>query len=106
MKFTFAQSKEGFDKHIDNSIRGYSDLWHDVVQIGKYFIEDETNVVDIGCSTGKLQKSMIEAYHEHIPKAQYTGIEIEEDFYSEYARDESLYNRLKYFKGDVRDYEF
>jgi len=106
MKFTFAQSKEGFDKHIDNSIRGYSDLWHDVVQIGKYFIEDDTNVVDIGCSTGKLQKSMIEAYHGHIPKAQYTGIEIEEDFYGEYAKDESLYNRLRYFKGDVRDYEF
>ena len=62
MKFTFAQSKEGFDKHIDKSIRGYGDLWHDVVQIGKYFIEDDTNVVDIGCSTGKLQKSMIEAY--------------------------------------------
>ena len=48
MKFTFAQSKEGFDKHIDKSIRGYGDLWHDVVQIGKYFIEDDTNVVDIG----------------------------------------------------------
>ena len=47
MKFTFAQSKEGFDKHIDKSIRGYGDLWHDVVQIGKYFIEDDTNVVDI-----------------------------------------------------------
>ena len=106
MKFTFAQSKEGFDKHINNSIRGYSDLWHDVVQIGKYFIEDDTNVVDIGCSTGKLQKSMIEAYYDHIPKAHYTGIEIEEDFYGEYARDESLFNRLRYFKGDVRDYEF
>ena len=106
MKFTFAQSKEGFDKHIDKSIRGYGDLWHDVVQIGKYFIEDDTNVVDIGCSTGKLQKSMIEAYQNHIPKANYIGIEREEDFYTEFHTDETVYKNLKYVKGDVRDFEF
>ena len=44
---------------------------------------------------------MVEAYHEHRPHALYTGIEIEEDFYGEYAKDESVYNRLRYFKGDV-----
>ena len=106
MKFTFAQSKEGFDKHIDKSIRGYGELWHDVVQIGKYFIEDDTNVIDIGCSTGKLQKSMIEAYQNHIPKANYIGIEREEDFYTEFHTDETVYKNLKYVKGDVRDFEF
>lgn len=106
MKFTFAQSEEGFDNHIDKSIRGYADLWGDVVNIGKYFIEDDTNVVDIGCSTGKLQKSMIELYEEHIPNAKYVGVEIEEDFYKDYPADELKYPNLKYFRDDVRNFKF
>ena len=52
--FTFAHREEGFDEHIEHSIRGYSHLLNDVVQYSRYFVEDDTNVVDIGCSTGKL----------------------------------------------------
>ena len=70
MKFTFAQSKEGFDKHIDKSIRGYGDLWHDVVQIIKYFIEDDTNVVDIR-STDQVTKVNDRSYQNHIPNKLY-----------------------------------
>ena len=51
--FTFAHREEGFDKHIEQSIRGYSDLIQDVISLSRHFIEDNTNVVDIGCSTGK-----------------------------------------------------
>ena len=57
-KFTFATAEEGFDNHIDQSIRGYSNLWNDVLKFSEYFVEDETCVVDIGCSTGKLLKEM------------------------------------------------
>ena len=57
--FTFAQRSEGFDTHIDLSIRGYSNLIDDVLKLSEYFVEDETNVVDIGCSTGKMLKAMI-----------------------------------------------
>ena len=52
--FTFAHREEGFDEHIEHSIRGYSHLLNDVVNYSRYFVEDDTNVVDIGCSTGKL----------------------------------------------------
>lgn len=105
-KFTFATEKEGFDNHIDKSIRGYSHLWGDILTLSKYFIEDYTQVVDIGCSTGKLLKGMMEQNKEHIPNAQYTGIEIEDDFYGDYNFDENKYEQLSYYRGDVRDYDF
>jgi len=105
-KFTFATSKEGFDNHIDKSVRGYSNLWSDILSLSKYFVEDNTNVVDIGCSTGKLLKGMIEQNQKHIPKAKYMGIEIEEDFYGDYIFDEQKFENLKYHKGDVRSFEF
>ena len=105
-KFTFATEKEGFDNHIDKSVRGYSHLWGDILTLSKYFVEDYTQVVDIGCSTGKLLKGMIEQNQVHIPNAQYTGIEIEDDFYGDYNFDEEKYQQLSYYKGDVRDYSF
>jgi|TARA_B110000285_G_scaffold231270_1_gene299616 tRNA (cmo5U34)-methyltransferase len=105
-KFTFATSKEGFDNHIDKSIRGYSDLWSDILSLSQYFVEDYTQVVDLGCSSGKLLKGMIEQNKKHIPHAQYTGIEIEADFFGDYNDDESKYEMLNYFRGDVRDFDF
>ena len=105
-KFTFATSEEGFDNHIEKSVRGYTNLWNDVLSLSKYFVEDYTHVVDLGCSTGKLLKAMIEQNRYHIPQAQYVGIEIEEDFFKDYRKDEEEFGHLKYFKGDVREYDF
>ena len=105
-KFTFATSKEGFDNHIDTSVRGYSQLWGDILSLSKYFVEDYTQVVDMGCSSGKLLKGMIEQNQKHIPHAQYTGIEIEEDFFGDYTHDEEKYHQLSYFRGDVREFDF
>lgn len=104
-KFTFAQREEGFDNHIEQSIRGYNNLLTDVLKISEYFVEDESVVVDIGCSTGKMLKTM-HKQHTFAPKATYVGIEIEDHFYKEYSKDEKEYDNLQYFRGDVRDFTF
>ena len=101
-KFTFATSEEGFDTHIDQSVRGYSNLWTDVLKFSEYFVEDGTCVVDIGCSTGKLLKSMKEQNEKFAPKCFYKGIEIEEDFFPELIDED----QLKFWKGDVRSFEW
>ena len=104
-KFTFAQREEGFDNHIEHSIRGYTNLWNDVLKYSEYFVEDYTNVVDIGCSTGKLLKAMI-AQNTFAPHANYVGIEVEEDFFKSYDEDEEQFSHLSYHRGDVRDFRF
>ena len=101
-KFTFATSEEGFDAHIDQSVRGYSNLWSDVLKFSEYFVEDNTCVVDIGCSTGKLLKAMKEQNDKFAPKCYYKGIEIEEDFFPELIDGDNL----KFYKRDVRAFEW
>ena len=86
-KFTFATRDEGFDNHINQSIRHYSDLWNDVLSMSQYFVEDYTNVVDIGCSTGKL-------------------LEVEPDFYDVLDEDERNIPNLHYEKIDIRSFHF
>ena len=107
-KFTFAASKEGFDNHIDTSVRGYSQLWGDILSLSKYFVEDYSQVVDLGCSSGKLLKGMIEQNHKHIPHAQYTGIEIEDDFAVGHGDDlmSGKWPNLYFEHMDAREYSF
>ena len=78
--FSFAHRDEGFDNHIDQSIRGYSDLHADIVAMSQYFVEDDKNVVDIGCSTGKTIYQMMKQNHSFAPYAMYTGVEYASGF--------------------------
>ena len=54
LPFSFANFADGFDAHIDASIRGYADLIGDCTELSQYFVENGTTVCDIGCSTGRL----------------------------------------------------
>lgn len=104
--FTFAHRDEGFDNHIDQSIRGYSTLHSDIVKMSKYFVEDDTCVVDIGCSTGKTLKEMYEQNKDFAPDASYEGIDYADGFV------ESMNNRMMecphiYLRQlDVREFDF
>jgi len=101
-KFTFANSLEGFDNHIYNSIRGYDCLWNDVLKLSEYFVEDHTNIVDIGCSTGKLLQRMQE--QNSFCECTYIGIENEKNFFSELLKKKSYKFRLHL--DDVRKFNF
>ena len=110
--FTFAHRQEGFDEHIDWSIRGYSNLLNDVINFSRYFVENDTNVVDLGCSTGKTTERMLLHNKDHCKDATYVGIEIAKGFYDNL--DERLkdlnknepWAQVKFIKDDVIDHKF
>ena len=81
--FIFAHREEGFDTHIEQSIRGYGHLMSDVVSLSRHFVEDDTNVVDIGCSTGKMTQQLLEENKDHSLEATYVGVEIAEGFFKD-----------------------
>ena len=109
--FTFAHREEGFDNHIEQSIRGYSNLLEDVVSLSRYFVEDDTNIIDIGCSTGKLTKAMMEYNSDHSPAAQYFGVEVADGFVQD-LKDRRLelntagFNNVEFVMKDIRKFEF
>ena len=109
--FSFAHSPEGFDNHIDSSIRGYSNLLDDTVSFSRYFVEDHTRVVDVGCSTGKLTKMIIEN-NPNRKYAQYVGVELAGSFYDNLEeryteiRKNYPWALLEWVRGNVTNYEF
>ena len=104
--FTFAHRDEGFDNHIDASIRGYSMLHDDIVSMSRYFAEDDTNIVDIGCSTGKTLAAMYDQNKDSAPKAKYLGIDYASGFVSDMEQRMVDYPSLDLKHSDVRDFEF
>ena len=106
--FTFAHREEGFAEHIDKSIRGYQDLLSDIVSLSRYFVEKETNVYDIGCSTGKLTEAMLKK-NQDIEDVHYYGIEVADGFVGDMkSREIKLnsdysWNKIKFLHEDVRD---
>ena len=109
--FTFAHRQEGFDKHIELSIRGYSNLMEDVVSLSRYFVEDNTNIVDIGCSTGKNTQAMMKYNSDHSPSAKYIGVEVADGFEQDLKdRTKELNNagltNVEFIMEDIRKFQF
>ena len=107
--FTFAHREEGFDEHINWSIRGYSDLLKDVISFSRYFVEDDTNVVDIGCSTGKITQALMEYNKDHASRAHYVGVEIAEGFVDDLNKRGDALSKtgsVEFVFDDIRNYRF
>lgn len=100
-KFSFKNFSKEFDDHINKSIRGYSDLRRDVLSLSKYFVENETTVLDLGCSQGSLIRKMYEI-NEHVSDTNYIGIEIDDSFKQHWKEE----TRLKYVIDDITNMEF
>ena len=109
--FTFAHREEGFDEHIDWSIRGYRNLLEDIISFSRYFVEDDTNVVDIGCSTGKVTKRMLD-YNKDQKSANYIGVEVAEGFFKDLDKRKKEIDKeypktnVNFIKDDIRNFKF
>jgi len=56
-KFSF-DTIQDFDDHILKSIPNYDILFQMILSMSNYFVEDGKKIYDLGCSTGKLLKSL------------------------------------------------
>jgi len=100
--FSFKNMANEFDEHIFNSIRDYDSLCQDVKDISKYFIDDYTNVVDIGSSTGKMLNDIYLDMSVFKKNVSYYAIEIEKSFEKYYKN----YENINFLNDDILNMEF
>ena len=86
LPFSFANYADEFDRHIELSIRGYGNLIDDCIELSQYFVENDTTVCDIGCSTGRMLGAIRARNQERAPAARYIGLDIESSFEKHWAR--------------------
>lgn len=72
-----------FDTHAEQSIPFYNDMHNMVTKISDWFLQDNTNMYDLGTSTGKVIRNLREVYEDR--GVHYIGIDNSEDMV-EYTR--------------------
>jgi len=97
--FSFTKQAATFDKHITQSIRGYSALRSDCRRLSQYFIQPNTKVVDIGCSTGEFLRSVRDHNEPRVKKVKYVGVDINSDMAKRWKEQKG--KDLTFRKADV-----
>lgn len=101
--FSFAKYADDFDQHIASSIRGYDNLRDDCVALSQYFIQKDSKVLDIGCSSGEFLRSVRDSNQKRFASVKYVGLDVESEFKDQwYAR---RARNLAFKRGDARTFD-
>ncbi len=100
--FSFAAHADGFDDHILQSIPDLDVVRGMTLDLSRHFVQPDTTVVDLGCSTGALLRAIRDANQASRPTASYVGIDIERQF-ARHWRDRGAAN-LRFEVADARTF--
>ena len=101
--FSFAAYADDFDRHIASSIRGYDNLREDCVALSHYFIQKNSTVLDIGCSSGEFLRSVRDHNQKRCASVNYVGLDIEGEFKDQWFSRRA--RNLRFKKADARTYD-
>jgi tRNA (cmo5U34)-methyltransferase len=86
-----------FDKHVRQSVFMYEEFHNSIVNMSKFFIEDNTNILDVGTSTGELLMKL-----PYNPTCRYIGIDTEKGMINK--AQEKLEDKYELQVGDILNY--
>lgn len=90
---------EVFDSHVRKSVPMYDEFHKMIANMSHWFIENGTNVYDVGTSTGEGLKNLIDS-HKH-KKVNFIGIDDSEDMYIEAQDRFEGYKNVTLINGDI-----
>jgi tRNA (cmo5U34)-methyltransferase len=101
--FRFAEHAEDFDGHIRRSIPGLDVLRGMAVDLSRTFVQPQTNVLDVGCSTGAVLSSIRDANEKARAGVRYVGIDAEGTFRKSWAK--HIAPDIRFDVKDARSYD-
>lgn len=94
-----------FDEHVKQSVPLYDEIHNLVTDISGWFLNDDTNVYDIGTSTGKVISSLLTKYQNK--KINYIGIDNSPEMIAKAKDNLSIHNNVNIINDDVtKEYIF
>jgi tRNA (cmo5U34)-methyltransferase len=66
---------KNFDRHINKSIPLYKETHFLFTQLSDYFLQNNSNIIDIGCSTGTFINSLNIRHKKNAKKLSFKGID-------------------------------
>jgi len=91
---------DNFDSHIEKSIMGYNNLQELIINLSANFIRNNSKVVDLGCSTGRLIED-VSLRHKNKDTA-FFGYDISNNLLPESRPNDRMY----FIDEDITDSQF
>jgi tRNA (cmo5U34)-methyltransferase len=101
--FSFQDHAKDFDDHIRASIPGLDLLRSTCVRLSRRFVQTGTNVMDVGCSTGRLLATVREYNQSARPDVSYIGLDCVPDFKVHWDR--LVNENVRFEVCDARSYQ-
>ena len=86
-----------FDEHVRQSVFMYDEFHKSIIKMSNWFIEDNTNILDVGTSTGELLMKL-----PYNPTCRYIGIDTEEGMINK--AQEKLEDKYELQVGNILNY--
>ena len=94
-----------FDEHINKSIPLYN-LTHQLyLDISDFFLQQDSKILDIGCSTGSFLNKIYDRHKNNSKKVQFIGIDNVKQMIN-YCKKKYNNKKIKFFLSDVLKYNF
>ncbi len=101
--FSFAEHAANFDDHIRSSIPGLEDLRQACTALSRRFVQNDTSVIDVGCSTGIQLRSIRDVNQADRPSVRYVGIGTVPNYGAQWA--ERSTDNVRFEVRDARSFD-
>ena len=100
--WSFNDIEKKFDKHIIKSVPFYSEFHNIALKLSEFFIIDNTNILDIGCSTGTFLIDLSKKYPKKNYNINFIGIDPVASMVKN-ANKKNKDKRVKFIKKSIFD---
>ena len=95
---------KNFDKHIAKSVPLYDIVNSLYLSLTDYFLQDKSNIIDIGCSTGKFINKMHERHKSNDKNIKYIGVDNTKEMIK-LCKKKYKKKKIHFFLKDVSNYK-
>ena len=93
-----------FDEHVKQSVPMYDEIHNLITDISGWFLQDNTNVYDIGTSTGKVILSLLDRYKNK--NINYIGMDNSKEMFQKAIEMFSSHKNVEIINQDATEYSF
>jgi tRNA (cmo5U34)-methyltransferase len=94
---------KNFDKHIQKSIPMYEETYKIYLKLSDFFLQDNSKIIDIGCSTGKFLSEIYLRHKKNQKKIKYIGLDIVKEMIA-FSKRNNKSKKINFFLKDVYNY--
>lgn len=94
---------KNFDIHIQKSIPMYEETRQIYLKLSDFFLQDNSKIIDIGCSTGKFLSEIYSRHQKNQKKIKFIGLDTVKAMIT-FSKKNNKFKKINFILKDVANY--